>query len=587
MSFKRTHTCGALRAADVGKPVKLCGWVHRRRDHGGLIFFDLRDRWGLTQIVFNPAAGADLHSRAKELRSEFCVSVEGTVQKRPAGTENPKLATGEVEMAVAAMELLNASATPPFEIAGEAEVAEELRYTYRYLDLRREELRERLLLRHRVIAVIRKLLDAEQFIEVETPVLTKSTPEGARDYLVPSRINRGMFFALPQSPQLYKQLLMVAGFDRYYQIARCFRDEDLRADRQPEFTQLDLEMSFTDEETIFALMEKLFAAIWREALGKELPVPFPRLTHAECVRRFGIDKPDLRFGMELVELTRSLDGTGFERFRDAIAKGSVVKGLVAVGGAAMTGKQVDHLTELAKQAGALGLVTIKVTEKERVCPVAKHLGEETLRRIVADSKAKTGDLILLVADSPERAGLALSALRGHLAQQMNLIPAGQFAFAWVTDFPLFKYNAESKRWDSEHHPFTAPKEEDKGMLESDPGKVRSRSYDLVLNGIELGSGSIRIHDRQMQEAIFRVLGLPEQEVKERFGFLLDAFRYGAPPHGGIAPGIDRLIALVTDAPSIREVIAFPKTQKAADLMVGAPAEVLPDQLKELGICIKK
>ena len=587
MTAKRTHHCGALRAADTAKPVRLCGWVHRRRDHGGLIFIDLRDRWGLTQVVFNPAAGAELHAQARELRGEFCIAVEGNVQKRPAGTENPKLPTGEIEVAAAQLTVLNASATPPFEIAGDAEVSEELRYTYRYLDLRRPELRDRLLLRHKVLKVIRKVLDAEEFTELETPVLTKSTPEGARDYLVPSRLNLGSFFALPQSPQLYKQLLMVAGFDRYYQIARCFRDEDLRADRQPEFTQLDIEMSFTDEETIYALIEKIFAAIWKEALGKELAVPFPRLTYAECARRFGSDKPDLRYGMELKDLTRSFDGTAFERFRDAIAKGSVVRGLTAPGAGGMTGKQVDGLTELAKQSGALGLVTIRVTEKELVCPVAKHLGEQTMKRIVADAKAKVGDLILLVADSPERAGLILSGLRSHLAQVLNLIPPGRFAFCWVTDFPLFKWNAETKRWDSEHHPFTAPNEEDRPLLESEPGKVRSRSYDLALNGVELGSGSIRIHDRSTQEAIFRVLGLPEQEVKERFGFLLDAFRYGAPPHGGIAPGVDRLIALITDAPSIREVIAFPKTQKAVDLMVGAPSEANPNQLKELGISVKK
>jgi aspartyl-tRNA synthetase len=587
MPAKRTHHCGALRAADTAKPVRLCGWVHRRRDHGGLIFIDLRDRWGLTQVVFNPAAGEDLHGRAKELRSEFCVAVEGTVQKRPAGTENPKIPTGEIEVVAARMDLLNASATPPFEIAGDAEVSEELRYTYRYLDLRRPELRDRLLLRHKVLKVIRKVLDGEEFTELETPVLTKSTPEGARDYLVPSRLNRGSFFALPQSPQLYKQLLMVAGFDRYYQIARCFRDEDLRADRQPEFTQLDIEMSFVDEEMIYALIEKIFAAIGKEALGKDLALPFPRLTYAGCSGRFGSDKPDLRYGMELLDLTRSFDGTGFERFREAIAKGSVVRGLVAPGAGGMTGKQVDGLTELAKQSGALGLVTIRVTEKELVCPVAKHLGKEMMKRIVADAKAKVGDLILMVADEAGRAGLILSGLRGHLAEQLKLIPEGKFAFAWVTDFPLFKWNAETKRWDSEHHPFTAPNEEDKAMLESDPGKVRSRSYDLALNGVELGSGSIRIHDRQTQEAVFRVLGLPEQEVKERFGFLLDAFRYGAPPHGGIAPGVDRLIALITGEPSIREVIAFPKTQKAVDLMVGAPSEANPDQLKELGITVKR
>ena len=588
MAAKRTHNCGALRAADVGKTVRLNGWVHRRRDHGGLIFIDVRDRWGLTQVVFNPSAGADLHAKAKELRSEFCISLEGAVQKRPAGTENPKLPTGEIEVAVGSMEILNASATPPFEIYGDIDVAEELRYTYRYLDLRREELRDRLLLRHKVLQVIRRVMDAEEFIEIETPVLTKSTPEGARDYLVPSRLNRGAVFALPQSPQLYKQLLMVAGFDRYYQIARCFRDEDLRADRQPEFTQLDIELSFPDEEQIYALIEKVFKVVWKDALGKDLPTPFPRLTYAESMRRFGSDKPDLRYGMELVDLTPVLQGTTFERFRDVIAKGSVIKGLTAAGAATMTGKQVDNLTEVAKQAGALGLVTIKLTEKEMVSPVAKHLGEEMMKKIAAAAGAKMGDLIMLVADSLERTGPILSALRTHLAQQLNLIPPGEtFSFSWVTDFPLFKYSAEEKRWESEHHPFTAPSEQDRAFLESDPGKVRSRSYDLILNGVELGSGSIRIHDRQTQETIFRILGLPDQEVKDRFGFLLDAFRYGAPPHGGIAPGIDRLIALITGASSIREVIAFPKTQKAVDLMVGAPSEAGPNQLKELGITIKK
>ncbi|MBI3332715.1 MAG: aspartate--tRNA ligase [Candidatus Omnitrophica bacterium] len=582
----RTHSCGGLRETDVGQKVRLCGWVHRRRDHGGLTFIDLRDRWGLTQVVFNPKSDPALHAKAKELRPEFCVAVGGKVSVRPAGTENPKIATGRIEVVAEQLEILNPSLTPPFEIADPGEVSEELRYTYRFLDLRRPDLRERLILRHRVLKAIRRLLEEEDFIEVETPILTKSTPEGARDYLVPSRLNPGQFYALPQSPQLFKQLLMVAGFDRYYQIAHCFRDEDLRADRQPEFTQLDLEISFTDEEMIFSLMERLLAAVWKEALRQPLETPFPRLSYRECMDRFGTDKPDLRYGMELVDLTRSFGETGFQRFREVIEKGGVVKGFVATGGAVLSAKAVDSFTEAAKRLGAHGLVSIRVAERELICPMAKHLGEPTLRRVVADSQARVGDLILLVADLPDPAAAVLGALRSLLAQELKLIPEGLFSFVWVSDFPLFRYNSELKRWDSEHHPFTAPHPEDLKRLESDPGKVRARSYDLVLNGTELGSGSIRIHQREVQEAVFRVLGIPDEEVRERFGFLLEAFRFGAPPHGGIAPGIDRLVALMTGASSIREVIAFPKTQKAVDLMTGAPSQVNEAQLREVGISVR-
>ncbi|MBI3317757.1 MAG: aspartate--tRNA ligase [Candidatus Omnitrophica bacterium] len=587
MSLMRTHTCGALGPQAIGQKVKLCGWVHRRRDHGGLTFIDLRDRFGLTQVVFNPAKGAGLHSQAKELRPEFCLRVEGEVSKRPPGTENPKLATGRVEVVATSLEILNPSATPPFEIAEDSEISEELRYTHRYLDLRRESSRAILFMRHKVLQVIRRVLDAEGFIEVETPVLTKSTPEGARDYLVPARLNPGKFYALPQSPQLFKQLLMVAGFDRYYQIAKCFRDEDLRSERQPEFTQLDLEMSFIDEEEIYALTERVFAAVWKEVLGETLAAPFSRLTYAESMRRFGTDKPDLRFGMELADLTPAFGETSFEQFRKVMESGGAVKGFVATGGAVLSGKALDALTDCAKQAGAKGLVTVRVGKGELICPMIKHLGEPALQEAVSLTQAKPGDLLLLVAGDEELAGSVLGALRAHLGEQLHLIPETGFSFAWITDFPLFRFNPELKRWDSEHHPFTAPHPEDLSILEKDPGKVRSRSYDLVVNGVELGSGSIRIHRREVQESVFRVLGLPAKEVEGRFGFLLNAFRYGAPPHGGIAPGIDRLVALMARASSIREVIAFPKTQRAVDLMTDAPSEVTEEQLKEAGISIRR
>ena len=586
--IRRTHTCGALTQKEVGQTIGLCGWVHRRRDHGGLTFIDLRDRWGLTQVVFNPQVDAKLHAQAKELKPEYCIAVEGKVAARPAGTENPKIATGWIEVFAGGLEILSPSVTPPFEIADGGELSEELRYTYRYLDLRRESQAQRLRLRHQALRVIRRILDEEQFIEVETPILTKSTPEGARDYLVPSRLNLGKFYALPQSPQLFKQLLMVAGFERYYQIARCFRDEDLRADRQPEFTQLDLEMSFIDEEVIFTLMEKIFQTLWKEILHQTLTTPFPRLRYADCIQRFGTDKPDLRYGMELIDLTSAFAQTPFERFREMMENGGVIRGLVATGaGASLSAKAIDSLTDSAKRVGAHGLVTVRVSDKELICPMSKHLGEPTLRQAVTRAQAKAGDLLLLVADAADLANRVLGALRTELAVRLEVIPSDAYAFTWVVDFPLFQFNRETKRWDSEHHPFTAPREEDLALLEKEPGRVRSRSYDLVVNGVELGSGSIRIHQREVQEAVFRVLGLPPAEVQQRFGFLLDAFRFGAPPHGGIAPGVDRLIALMTGVDTIREVVAFPKTQKGVDLMTGAPGEVTPEQLKEVGISVVK
>jgi len=582
----RTHTCGELTAKDLGKKVILAGWVHRRRDHGGLIFIDLRDRYGLTQIVFNPAKSKELHDAAEALRGEYVIMVEGEASQRPKGTENPKLKTGEIEITASKLTILNVAQTPPFEIEDDSQISEELRFTYRFVDLRRKSARDKLIIRHKVCHITRNFLEGEGFIEVETPILTKSTPEGARDYLVPSRINHGKFYALPQSPQLFKQILMVAGMDRYFQIAKCFRDEDLRADRQPEFTQLDIEMSFVDVDDVLDLTERLIKAIFKEGIGVDLKTPFPRIKYREAIERFGTDKPDTRFGMELVDLTDTLKGGQFLTFEKVVAGGGIIKALNLKGKADISRSEIDGLTELAIKLGAKGLAYFKVADGTVDCPIAKFFDDGRVKAMIKKMDAAKGDMILAVADKKEVTNELLALFRVALAEKYNLIDKNRFDFLWIVEFPWFKYNDEEKHWEAEHHPFTAPYEEDILLIETDPEKVRAKAYDLVLNGVEISSGSIRIHDKETQSKIFKSIGLSEEEVKSRFGFLLEAFSYGAPPHGGIAPGLDRLIAMMTGSESIRDVIAFPKTQKAVCSMTGAPSDVSEKQLKELGLSLK-
>ena len=595
----KSHSCGELNKENIGQTVTLAGWVDRRRDHGGLIFIDLRDRAGIIQVAFNPEISKSCHKVANRMRSEFVVRVSGEVARRPPGTENLKMPTGEVEVIAHDVEILNPSRTPPFYINEDVEVEENLRLRYRYLDLRRAKMQDNLMLRHQVVKFIRDFLDAEGFIEIETPILIKSTPEGARDYLVPSRVHAGKFYALPQSPQQLKQLLMVAGLEKYYQIARCFRDEDTRADRQPEFTQLDLEMSFVEDEDILSLMERLFISLMATIKpGMKINQPFPRLSYADVMARFGTDKPDLRFGLELKDLSDIAAPSGFGIFTSAIASGGRVKGIRAPGCAAYSRKQLDDLNQLARGYGAGGLITIalgesgggsldELTHNMVRSAAAKFLTLEQVKEMAKRMEATIGDLLLLVAGDASTVNTSLSALRQEIGQRLKLANPNMLYFAYVKNFPLLRKNEETRRWEPEHHPFTRPREEDEPLLDTAPEKVHGKHYDMVCNGFEIGGGSLRIYTAELQRKVFRLLGYADNEIEERFGHMLEAFEYGAPPHGGIALGIDRTVMLLAGRETIREVIAFPKTQSAIDLTFNAPAPVTEEQLAELHILLRQ
>jgi aspartyl-tRNA synthetase len=576
--LSRTHTCGALTVADAGQDVVLLGWVHRLRDLGSLAFLDIRDRHGVTQVVArdNPA----LVQQAQELRPEYVVAVIGRVERRSPESVNPKIKTGEIEIALRELRVLNEARTPPFPIADEGPVSEDTRLKYRYLDIRRSRMRDNMILRHRATMEIRKYFDANGFLEIETPMLTKSTPEGARDYLVPSRVHPGEFYALPQSPQLFKQILMIAGLDRYFQIVKCFRDEDLRADRQPEFTQVDLEISFATEDLVFATLEPLMDRLLR-LIGREAPPPFLRLPYADAIAKYGSDKPDLRIGMEIGDLSAPFRESSFSLFRSAIGAGGVVRGFVVPGAARYSRRELDELGEQAKQLGGSGLVWARWPEGTVQSPALKTAGEETIRTALQLASCGTSDLLVMAAGKHYATSTLLGQLRLSIARKENLLDPNAFAFLWVVDFPMFEWLEEEQRYEFMHHPFTSPLESDAGMLETDPGRVRARAYDLVLNGSEIAGGSIRIHDQQLQRLIFKLLQISDDEAKLRFGFFLDALEFGTPPHGGIAIGLDRLVAILCGESSIRDVIAFPKTAQAVDLMAGAPSTVSNKQLKEL------
>jgi len=579
--WRRTHTCADLGPKQLGQEACLMGWVQYRRDHGGLIFIDLRDRHGLTQVVFSPEVAPEAHARAHVLRTEFVLAIKGVVRARPDDMVNSKLATGAIEVYVTEFKLLNTAKTPPFPIEDRVDVSENLRLKYRFLDLRRKAMADNLILRSRVSQSVRRYLDELGFLEIETPVLTKSTPEGARDFLVPSRVNQGQFYALPQSPQLFKQLLMCGGMDRYFQIVKCFRDEDLRADRQPEFTQIDIEMSFVDEEQVMGMAEGMIARVLREALGQDLALPIPRMKYEQAMAEYGVDKPDIRFDLKLTDVTEIVRGSEFKLFATA----ALIKALPVPGGAELSRKEIDDYTDFVKIYGAQGLAWIKIKEDGWQSPIAKFLSDAERAGLTAALDLKPGDIVFFQAGAPDMVNSALGNLRLKLGERFGLIPEGTFAPLWVTDFPLLEWDPEAKRWVAMHHPFTAPKDMD--ALAADPGKAVARAYDLVLNGTEVGGGSIRIHNPETQQQMFAALGIDAEEAQAKFGFLLDALVFGAPPHGGIAFGLDRLIMLLTGAKSIRDVIAFPKTQKATCLMTEAPSTVENTQLRDLGLRLRE